>query len=75
MAATKTKQGYDYDFGCDGLIPFAEAAEKMGVSIDTLERYSIKGYIRAGIHRGNVQRGRRMVCVRSMREYLASIEQ
>lgn len=74
MAAATKKQEYEYDFGCDGLVAFSVAAERLGVSVDTLERYAHKGYVRAGVHKGNKHRGRRMVCVRSMRDYLASIE-
>lgn len=69
----KKSDRYDYEFGVDGLMTFSKAAAHLGVSVATLERYAERQYVRVAVHKGNTTSGRRVVCIRSMKDYIASI--
>lgn len=68
-------KNWGYEFGVDGVLQYAKAAELLDVSIDTIERYAAAGHIRTGTHKGRDRRGHRVICRRSLTLYLKSIEQ
>ncbi len=72
MTATQTPadKKHGYEFGCDGVMDYATAAEKLGVSKRTIERYAEQGRFRSGKHPGS----KSVVCRRSINEYMATLE-
>lgn len=59
-----------YEFGCDGVVDFETAAERLGVCKRSIERYAKKNRFRHGKHPD----GKNVVCLRSLNDYIASLE-
>ncbi len=61
---------FGYEFGCDGLVSMSEARKLLGgVSRDTVKRLGANLKIRLGKSPNLI-----MVCARSLREYIKSLE-
>lgn len=61
---------YGYQFGCDGVVSVRDAMEALGgVSKATIYRRFEEGLLRHGR-----EKGRAVVCRRSLREYLSGLE-
>lgn len=63
-------QEKEYPIGIDGMLRPTEAAERFGVSINTIIRWADAGLIR----RSRINRRMSLYCVRSIQEFLARHE-
>ncbi|WP_417378160.1 helix-turn-helix domain-containing protein [Gimesia sp.] len=61
---------YGYRFGCDGVMDVKEAGDTLGVCERTVWNYIEQNRFRHGNHPG----GKKIICTRSLREYLSSLE-
>ncbi|QDU15494.1 Helix-turn-helix domain protein [Gimesia maris] len=61
---------YGYRFSCDGVMDVKEAGDMLGVCERTVWNYIEQGRFRHGNHPG----GKKIICIRSIRDYLASLE-
>ncbi|WP_417378161.1 hypothetical protein [Gimesia sp.] len=68
LSGADAKHGYP--FGCNGVIDYEAAADRLGVSKRTVDRYTKKDRFRHGKHPD----GKNVVCVRSLNEYISSLE-
>lgn len=83
--ATQTKEeltgsdaDYGYRFGCDGVVSFKKAAADLGVHHNTISNMCDDGRLRPGTRLGKngekSQKGNRVVCVRSLNNYIDKIK-
>jgi len=72
--STQTKSPADekhgYEFGCDGVLDVSEAGEKLGVCERTVWNYINQERFRHGRHPD----GKKIICRRSLTEYIRSLE-
>ncbi|QDU82633.1 hypothetical protein Pla110_43940 [Polystyrenella longa] len=61
---------HGYEFGCEGVVPIKEAAKIIGASLHTVRRRVDEEQLRMGKDGSR----RTVICRRSIREYLRSIE-
>ena len=63
---------YGYRFGCDGMMSLSDACDHLGRSRWTIGRLVERGVLRRG---KDPQTQRVSICRRSIREYIASIQE
>ena len=64
---------HGYVFGCDGAVSYLGAADLLGVSKRTVERWVEQGRFRVGKHEGK-KNAMNFICRRSLIEYLSDLE-
>jgi len=76
MSTTQTpaNKKHGYQFGCDGVVDYNGAFKLLGVSSrDTVRKMARSGLIRQGQHAGS-SNAKAVFCIRSIHEYLNSLE-